>query len=118
MCMCTDSESGFESCYEKKGTKRTIKSKYNYEYYNDLYFETLSILNVRRLTPHKARHTFATMVTSKCTDRKAIALLIGRTDPSFTEKTYVQPDIERLKKAMESIDKPKPQSTRNIQKKS
>lgn len=35
------------------------------------------------------------------------ALLIGHTDPSFTEKTYVQPDIERLKKAMESIDKVK-----------
>jgi integrase len=102
---------------EKKGTKRTVKSRYNYEYYSDLYYETLKTLEIRRLTPHKARHTFATMVTSQCADRKAIALLIGHTDPNFTEKTYVQPDVERLRTAMESIDNVKPQSTRNIQKK-
>lgn len=95
---------------EKKGTKRIVKTRYNYEYYSDL-----KMLDIRRLTPHKARHTFATMVTSKCADRKAIALLIGHTDPNFTEKTYVQPDVERLRTAMESIDKVKPQSTRNIQ---
>jgi integrase len=102
---------------EKKGTKRIIKTRFQYEYYSDLYFETLKVLGLRRLTPHKARHTFATLVTSKCTDRKAIAMLIGHTDPNFTEKTYVQPDIERLRKAMESIDQVKPQSTRKIQKK-
>lgn len=102
---------------EKKGTKRTVKSRYNYEYYSDLYYQTLTMLGIRRLTPHKARHTFATMVTSQCADRKAIAQLIGHTDPNFTEKTYVQPDIERLRKAMESIDKAKSKSTRNIQNK-
>ncbi len=41
--------------------------------------------------------------SDKCTDRKGIAMVGGHTDPSFTEKTYVQPDIDRLRRVVESI---------------
>lgn len=88
---------------KKKGTKRTIKTKYNYEYYCDLYFPILEQLNIRRLTPHKARHTFFTMLSAKCKDRKAIAMIGGHSDPSFSEKVYVQPDIDRLWRAIEKF---------------
>ena len=69
----------------------------------DLYYAALEGLKLRRLTPHKARHTFFTMLTAKCKDRKAIVLVGGRTNPSFTDKTYVQADIERLRQAIETF---------------
>ena len=88
---------------EKKGTKKTTHVHYRYEYYCDIYFDTLVKLEIRRLTPHKARHTFFTMLSDKCTDRKAMAPVGGHTDPDFTDKAYVQPDIDRLRRAIESI---------------
>ena len=88
---------------KKKNTLQTVKARYNYEYYCDLYFPLLESLDLRRLTPHKARHTFFTMLSAKCKDRKAMALIGGHSDPSFSEKTYVQPDIERLRKAIDKL---------------
>lgn len=93
---------------KKKGTDTTIRSRYRYEYYCDEFFALLEKLGLNkpgehRLTPHKARHTFFTKFTANCTDRKAIALIGGHTDPNFTDKQYVQPDIDRLKKAIETI---------------
>ena len=82
---------------KKKGTLKIIRSKYRYEYYCDIYYPTLDSIGIRRLTPHKARHTFFTRLSARCTDRKGMAIVGGHTDPEFTEKTYVQPDIERLR---------------------
>ena len=87
----------------KRGTKRTVYSPYRYEYYCDLYFAELERLDIRRLTPHKARHTFFTRMSDRCKDKKAMAIVGGHTDPNFTEKTYVQPDVDRLRKAIECL---------------
>ena len=88
---------------KKKGTLRTERRPYLVHYYRELYYTSLESLGIRRLTPHKTRHTFFTMLSSKCKDRKAMALVGGHTDPNFSDKTYVQPDIERLRRAIESI---------------
>lgn len=88
---------------KKKKTKRIVRAPYRYEYYCDLYYETLDRLGIRRLTPHKARHTFFTRMSEKCKDKKAMAMIGGHTDPNFTSKVYDQPDIERLRKAMECL---------------
>jgi len=88
---------------KKKGTKRTIRTPYRYEHYCDLYYTILDRLGIRRLTPHKARHTFFTRMSERCKDKKAMALVGGHSDPNFTEKVYVQPDIERLRKAIECL---------------
>jgi len=58
---------------------------------------------IRRLTPHKARHTFFTMLSEKCTDRKGLALVGGHTDPSFTDRVYDHPDIARLREVINCI---------------
>jgi len=88
---------------KKQGTKRTIRAPYRYEYYCDLYYAALERLDIRRLTPHKARHTFFTRMSERCKDKKAMAMVGGHSDPAFTEKTYVQPDVERLRKAIECL---------------
>lgn len=84
--------------------ERPDGKKYRYEHYHDVYNEALDKLGIdRKKTPHKARHTFFTMLTARSKDRKANAMLGGHTDPNFTDKVYVQPDIERLRKAIESL---------------
>ncbi|MDL2318185.1 tyrosine-type recombinase/integrase [Eubacteriales bacterium OttesenSCG-928-A19] len=88
---------------KKKGTKRTIRVRYRYEYYCDEYYEILERLGIRRLTPHKARHTFFTRMSERCKDKKAMAMIGGHSDPNFTSKVYDQPDIDRLRKAMECL---------------
>lgn len=88
---------------KKRGNINTERRPYLVQYYRDLYYETLDKLGLRRLTPHKARHTFFTMLSAKCKDRKAMALVGGHTDPNFTDKTYVQPDIDRLRRAIECL---------------
>lgn len=88
---------------KKKGTQRIIRSRYLYSHYSDLYDATLERLGIRRLTPHKARHTFFTRMSERCRDKKAMALIGGHTDPNFTSKVYDQPDIDRLRRAMECL---------------
>lgn len=88
---------------KKRGTAHTERSPYLYSYYKDIYFTTLQSLGINRITPHKTRHTFTTMISAKCKDRKAMAMILGHTDPSFTEKVYDHPDIERLREAMKSV---------------
>lgn len=86
-----------------KGTHEIVRSKYAYGTYLEAYYDTLSSLGIRRLTPHKARHTFFTMLSERCTDRKGMAMVGGHSDPGFTEKIYVQPDIERLRKVIDCL---------------
>jgi integrase len=87
----------------KRGEKQIKRVPYRKEYFRDVYYSTLDTLGIRRLSPHKARHTFFTMMSTKCKDKKAMALVGGHTDPNFSTKVYDQPDIERLRKAIESI---------------
>jgi integrase len=72
---------------KKRDDKKTVRSPYRVEYYRDLFYETLDKLQIRRLTPHKARHTFFTMLSAKCKDRKAMAIIGGHTDPNFMTRT-------------------------------
>lgn len=94
---------------KKKGTYAVIRVPYRYEYYCDEYYSVLYKLGIEKdlknhvLTPHKARHTFFTRLSSRCTDKKAIALVGGHTDPNFTDKIYVHPDIERLRSAIDCL---------------
>lgn len=88
---------------KKKGTHHIEQSPYRYEHFCDIYYDTLDNLGIRRLSPHKARHTFFTLLSEKCKDRKAMALIGGHTDPDFTDRVYVQPDIDRLRRAIENL---------------
>ena len=89
---------------KKAGTYRTERRRYPYQNYKDAYYLALERIGIRRITPHKARHTFATMLSASCKDRKAMALILGHTDPGFTEMVYDHPDRDRLKKAISAID--------------
>lgn len=75
----------------------------NYKIYSLPYYETLERLGIERKTPHKARHTFFSMLDAATSDKLAMAMIGGHTDPSFTESVYVHPDLERLRKAMDTI---------------
>lgn len=93
---------------KKRDDKQIVWVPYRYEYYCDLFYKALEELEinppgVHRITPHKARHTFFTKL-SKCKDRKGKAIVGGHTDPNFSEKKYDQPDIERLRKVIESME--------------
>jgi len=88
---------------KKKGTHKVVRARYSYSYYRELYDATLESLGIRKLTPHKARHTFFTRLSERCNDRKGMALVGGHTDPDFTEKAYVQPDIDRLRNVINCL---------------
>lgn len=88
---------------KKKGTQQIFKARWLYENYRKYYQQALETIDVAYLSPHKARHTFFTMLSEHCTDRKAMALVGGHTDPDFTDRVYVQPDVERLRRAVECI---------------
>jgi integrase len=85
---------------KKQGTDRLVKKPYRYEHFCDLYYEVLQRVGIRRLTPHKARHTFFTRLDAKCDDKLGMAMVGGHSDPNFTERTYVHPDVERLRKVI------------------
>ena len=85
---------------KKKGTDRIVKKPYRYEHFCDLYYPALQRAGVRRLTPHKARHTFFTRLDDKCEDKLGMAMVGGHSDPNFTERTYVHPDVERLRRVI------------------
>lgn len=87
----------------KRGDQVIIREPYRYENYRKHYHEALEKIGIPYLSPHKARHTFFTMLSEKCTDRKAMAMVGGHSDPNFTDKVYVQPDIDRLRRAIESL---------------
>lgn len=73
------------------------------EYVREKIYKTEERLGIRQLTPHECRHTFFTKMDEACSDKLAMALIGGHTDPHFTEMQYVHPDINRLRAAMETI---------------
>jgi integrase len=88
---------------KKQGTLKTIRIPYKEDYYRYKYYETLDALGIERRVPYKARHTFFTKGDMYCKDERALADIGGHTDPAFSRKTYSHSDIERLRKAMNSI---------------
>lgn len=73
------------------------------EYYRIFIFYPLLERNeMRRLTPHAARHTFATMLDRSGASPKVMQELLGHADYSTTS-IYTHPDLETLSKTLRSI---------------
>lgn len=72
-------------------------------YRRRLYYPALERVEVRRLTPHKARHTFGTLLSKAKVQTVLIQKLIGHADYATTANTYTHPEIEELKKAIAMI---------------
>lgn len=68
-----------------------------------LYYPALEKAGVRKLNPHKARHTFATLLNKAGADKTYIQKLIGHANYATTANIYTHPEIEELKKAIEMI---------------
>lgn len=86
-----------------------------YEYYRDKYFfEYLIKLGILtksevdvggkpRLTPHCARHTFASLARKSGMDKDILTRIIGHTDYATTDENYVTIDSEMLNEEMNKI---------------
>lgn len=55
-----------------------------------------NIAEIRHVTPHMLRHTFATRMVDKKTEIKSLSMILGHKKPEFTLKRYVSPDHEQL----------------------
>lgn len=72
-------------------------------YRKHLYYPVLDKADVRRLTPHEARHTFGTLLEQAGVSPKYIQELMGHADYTTTANIYIHPDLEELRKAVASI---------------
>lgn len=91
-------QSGVELLIHRTGKK--IDPKYYRKY---LYYPVLERLGIRRLTPHSARHTFATMLNRADANPKAAQALMGHADFATTQNIYTHVDLIELRKAIESL---------------
>ena len=55
-----------------------------------------NIAEIRHVTPHMLRHTFATRMVDKKAEIKSLSMILGHKKPEFTLKRYVSPDHEQL----------------------
>ena len=77
---------------------------FSYERYRmGYYYPTLQRLGIRRLTPHKCRHTFATLMAAAHADTLSIQQIMGHTDYAMTANVYSHLQIDTLHKAIEKI---------------
>ena len=72
-------------------------------YREEFYYPALEKAGVRRLTPHKCRHTFCTMLAEAGADTLAIKNLAGHSDYGFTANTYTHPEIDSLRSAINKL---------------
>ena len=72
-------------------------------YRRTLYYPALEKCNVRKLTPHSCRHTFASLMARAQVDPLHIQKIIGHADYSTTANIYTHPEIKELKNAIEKI---------------
>lgn len=91
----------YESCQNK--LIEHDGKPYTSRYYRKCYYRVLEELSVKKISPHKARHTFFTLMSLYCKDSKVIADVGGHTDVHFTENVYVHPDLERLRRGIECL---------------
>ena len=72
-------------------------------YRENYYYPALEAAGVRKLTPHKCRHTFCSLLADAGADTISIQKLAGHTDYAFTANKYTHPEIETLRKAINKI---------------
>ena len=83
---------------DDQGKKLTAK-----RYREKMYYPALEAAGVRKLTPHKCRHTFGSLMAEAGVDTIYIQKIIGHTDYAFTANEYTHPEINELKKAISKI---------------
>lgn len=77
--------------------------KINLKYYREkLYYPALEAAEVKKLTPHKARHTFATLLHKAGVDMDTRQKLLGHSDVATTMH-YTHPDIAVLREAVSRL---------------
>lgn len=81
-----------------KGNKMNVGN-----FRNRMYYPALEKAGVRKLSPHKARHTFASMLNKAGANKVYIQKLIGHANYAITANTYTHSDVEELRKAIEMI---------------
>lgn len=91
--------------YNKPGEHFITKDgqKIRPDYYRKfLYYPVLEKLEIRKLTPHKARHTFSTMLHRAEVDLDTRQKLLGHADVATTLH-YTHPDIETLRRGISKL---------------
>jgi integrase len=83
---------------QRNGEK--IRTDYYRKY---LYYPALEKAQVRKLTPHSTRHTFASLISRAGANTKAIQDIIGHTDYATTANIYTHLDAETLREAINLI---------------
>lgn len=78
---------------------KPIDPKYYRTY---LYYPALDKVGVRRLNPHKARHTFSTLLHRAGVDMDTRQKLLGHSDIATTMH-YTHPDVDTLRKGISQI---------------
>lgn len=64
--------------------------------YNKFFEET----GIRKLSPHKMRHTCGTLLYEKCHDVFAVQKFLGHSNAIVTSKTYVHENVDALRKQL------------------
>lgn len=67
------------------------------------YYKILDAAGVRRLSPHKMRHTFATNLIQSGADIKTVSALLGHSDTNVTLDIYTHIDINKKRKTIDAI---------------
>ena len=93
------SKNGERLICEGENGKRVLVKRYREKFY----YPALEATKVRKLTPHKCRHTFCSMLAEAGADTLAIQRLAGHADYGFTANEYTHPEIETLRKAINQI---------------
>jgi integrase len=93
-----------------------IYTHHTHESFYHIYYKFFDELNeklrkegkteVPRLTPHKCRHTFASLRAAASLDTVAIQRIIGHADYSTTANIYTHINTNQLKKEIEKIEIP------------
>ncbi len=93
--------------YDKNGESlicRDDGKKMSAKYYREkFYYPALEQLEIKQLTPHACRHTFASRAARAKVDPLHTQKIIGHADYAFTANEYTHPEIEELKKAIRKI---------------
>ncbi len=90
----------------KDGTPRDASVDYRN------WIRLLSLAQVRRVRLHDARHAAATLMLANGADIRSIQIILGHATPSFTMATYLHPNTESLRKAIEQAGRNATHTTR------